>query len=232
MRAFDLTPAELRKAAGAGPGHVVLAVLGAALILVTVATLAGNRVDDRRADLTRITQEAAAARQQSAALAPYRRFATLAREREQAVRTLAAGRTDWSAVLREVSRAVPKGVWLTSMVGTTAPGVSVEGAGGSTGALRSSTPGPALEIAGCTRSQSDVARLIAALRAVPGVTRVALAQSEKGDSAGGAGGAGSGGGDCRQGSDRRPQFAMVVFLAPPTAAATDPAVPAAQGQAR
>ena len=52
------------------------------------------------------------------------------------------------------------------------------------------------------------------MRALPGVQRVTLSASEKADSGGGGGGQGGGSDDCRNGSDRFPQFAMVIFFQP------------------
>jgi hypothetical protein len=109
---------------------------------------------------------------------------------------------------------------------------------------------PAIELSGCTMSQEDVARYLARLRSIDGVTRVSLSSSQKADTAGaapatpapaGAAGAGASapqsGGDCRQGNDRIPQFEAVVFFERSTAKpstgtpAAGAAKPAAGGSA-
>ena len=101
----------------------------------------------------------------------------------------------------------PADAWLTSLTGTVAPGVSLEGASGQTGALRSALGVPAVEIVGCTTSQSKVARMMSRMRLIDGVTRVALNASEKNE------GASGGGSDCRGTSSKFPQFSIVIYFA-------------------
>jgi hypothetical protein len=126
--------------------------------------------------------------------------------------------------MRDLARALPEDVWLTSLVGTVSPGVTFEGGGsaGATGSLRSALPAPAIEMIGCTVSQSDVSRVLARLRTMHGVQRVSLASSEKSDSTTGPVVAGNGGGsgDCRNGDGRFPLFQVVVFFDAPKAAQT------------
>ncbi len=74
--------------------------------------------------------------------------------------------------------------------------------------------------------------MMSAMRRIDGVTRVSLESSEKSDEGGGDSGSagGEGGGnstDCRNGSDRFPQFKMTVFFTAPVAAT--PAAPAGTG---
>jgi len=253
MRAVNLIPVDERRGPGSAgrSGGAVYGVLGAlvvAVVALTAYVLVSNSVNDRRADLGRVTQEATAAEAQAAALRPYREFAALKAVRVATVSRLASSRFDWEGSMRELARVVPGNVWLTSFVGTVAPGISPgeSGSGGDTGTLRASTPVPAVELIGCTTSQDEVSRLMSRLRQVDGVTRVSLASSEKGESEGGgagpaSGGSGQGGsGDCRNGSSRYPQFQVVIFFGaeaeggpPPTGApgggagaAPSPAAPA------
>jgi Tfp pilus assembly protein PilN len=244
MKAVNLIPEDLRGFSGGGaqsgtPVYGLLGVLAALVVLVAAWALVDRQVADRKAEIVKVESEARAAEARAAQLAPYTTFARISKERVGTVRDVAASRFDWAGALREVSRLVPEGVYLTSMTGTTAPGVGIEG--GSGNPLRASMPVPALEIVGCAPGQEDLARLLPRLRAMGGVERVSLASSEKGEMSGGTGG-GGGSADCRQGTDTIPQFNLVVFFkaapaapaaaaagatTPAAAAATTPAAPAA-----
>ena len=238
MRAVNLIPDDLRRGSSAagrsGPAvYVLLGVLGVLVVLVTAWALTGRQVADRQSDLARAQVEAQAAEARAGALEPYARFAELRAKRVETVTSLSRSRFNWAYALREISRVVPGNVWLTALTGTVAPGVAVEGSttGGAT-SLRAALPVPAVELSGCSTSQKDVARYLARLRSVDGVTRVSLASSEKADEAGAAGASNSGdGGDCRQGSDQAPKFEAVVFFerstAKPAAGGTAGAAPAA-----
>lgn len=245
MKAVNLIPEDLRGFSGAGtqssaPVYGLLAVLAALVVLVAAWAIADRQVADRKAEIVKVESEARAAETRAAQLAPYTTYARLSKERVGTVREVAKSRFDWAGALREVSRLVPEGVYLTSMTGTTAPGVGIEG--GSGNPLRASMAVPALEIVGCTPGQEDLARLLPRLRSMGGVERVSLASSEKGEATGGSGG----GGDCRQGKDTIPQFNLVVFFkaapaapavaaagatTPAAAASTTPAQPAAPAAA-
>lgn len=234
MKAVNLIPPEARgrrgSKAGAGlaaPGapqglgaYTVLAVLALAVLMAGAWALTGRQINDRKADLVRTEQAAQAAESKAASLQPYTEFAALSRARTETLSGLIKGRFDWSHGLREVARVVPADVDLISLVGTTSPNSSVQGAAG--GSLRSALPVPAIDLIGCAKSQSHVARLLARLRAIDGVQRVSLASSEKSDSAA------PSDSDCRS-SIRMPQFQITTFfqaqdgLVPATAATAAPA---------
>jgi Tfp pilus assembly protein PilN len=242
MRAVILIPDDLRKARGgssrSGAGvYVLLGVLAAAVVMLSGWAVSSRQVTDTKAELDRVTAEASAAQQRASELKPYIEFARLSEKRVTTIRELSRNRFNWPYALREVSRVMPSDVWLTSLVGTVAPGVSIEGGSGSS--LRGTVAAPAVEITGCTTDQANVARFIARLRDVEGVTRVGLTSSEKSEQSG-AGGGGGGDGDCRAGSDKYPQFQLVAFFegkavaaatgtgaAPATAAAPAATPPAA-----
>jgi type IV pilus assembly protein PilM len=231
----NLLPPDERRAAGAGgrSGGAVYAVLGglaAAVLLLAVYVISGNQLTDKEQQVAALTVEADQAEQSAQRMAAYSDFAGLRQKRLETVRSLARSRFDWSHALAEISRTLPANVWLTSVNGSVAPG---EGGGG--GSLRTALALPAVEIVGCTTSQSNVARMMSAMRRIDGVERVTLESSEKADEGGKTGAApaetasgdeGSGGGtsDCRNGSDRFPQFKLTIFFAAPAA----PAAPAAQ----
>jgi Tfp pilus assembly protein PilN len=235
MKAVNLIPADERRGGAQGNGrtgagvYVVLGALGAVVVLLTVAMLAGRQVDAKRADLAKVRAETAVHQREVSRLAGFTEFATLRAQRQQTVTSLAKSRFDWADALREVARTIPRDTQLVSLTGTVAPGVGVEGGSGGD-PLRASLPVPAFELKGCTGSQADVARLIAAMRRIEGVQRVSLSSSEKTDQAGGGGGGAGGGGaaeDCRGGSSRVPAFSMTIFFEAPAAGTTTPGAPAA-----
>ena len=238
MRAVNLLPPDQRRGGdGSGVGtHVLLGVLAAVVVGVAAYVVTVNSVSSRRSELSRVAARATSSEQRAASLRPYRDFAALRQARVQTVASLAASRFDWERVMNQLSRALPADVWLTGLVGTVAPGVTIDGASstGDTGSLRSADPSPAVEIVGCTSSQSEVSRVMARLRLLTGVTHVSLSSSQKSDNSSGAssgGGSGSANAgtstDCRNGQDRFPQFHLVVFFAgpPATSGAASPATP-------
>jgi Tfp pilus assembly protein PilN len=222
MRAVNLIPTDQRRgmARGARPmgSYLVIAALAVVVVLASVYAMAGHKVSDRKAELARVTAQAQAAEARAAALAPYARFAALSQKRVATVTQLAQSRFDWAHVMHELGRVIPSDAWLTSMTGTVAPGTALEGASSTSGALRSALGVPAIELVGCTTSQSNVARMMSRMRLIDGVTRVGLQSSEKADIAPG----GGGGSDCRGNSAKFPQFSIVVYFAqqPSAGAAT------------
>jgi Tfp pilus assembly protein PilN len=229
MRAVNLIPEGERKGAGGAAGksggaaYVLLGALALFVVMAAAYTLSGKSVDEKKADLARVSQQADAAQARAAQLSAYTRFTDLRTKRVQTVSQLAQSRFDWAHALREVARVIPENAWLTQLVGTVTTGVNTSGGGTGAGALRNALPVPAIEISGCTTSQSSVAKVLARLRMIDGVQRVSLADSVKADVdgiGGGGSGGGAGGADCRAGNSRFPLFNAVVFFeARPSAAA-------------
>ena len=239
MRAVNLLPNDLRGAAPAAApssrperervegigAYVLLGALALCVAMLAVYVMASNNVKQKQADLAGVAAQATAAEKAAAKLKPYADFEAMAKARVETVRDLAAARFDWEQALRDLSRAVPGNIKLQSLNGD----MGLPGTTGSNGdPLRGSIQAPAISLAGCAPSQSAVARLMARLRAVDGVTRVSLSKSEKGD--------GQTETACI-GTNNPPQFSAVVFFersaalkqfAPPAAAAdaaTGPSVP-------
>jgi len=219
--------------------YVLLGALAVAVVAIFSYVLVQNSVSDRQAELTKVTRDANVAQAQAAALKPYSEFAQLSATRAQTVNSLANSRFDWEQAMRDLALVLPSNVWLTSFVGTVAPGISFgdtgAGSGSNTGTLRSSQPVPAVELVGCTDSQAEVARVLTRLRLVRGVTQVSLASSEKADAASSSGGGGGGGAagdtDCRHGSAKFPQFQVVAFFKPLPGAPGRAPAPGAAAQA-
>ena len=215
MRAVNLLTPELRssqKSSGAprpsamdakgGLGAFI--VLGAlALIVAGVAgyVLSTNVVGQKQSELAAVSAKNDATVQRAAQLKPYADFQTLARERASTVQALASARFDWEQSLRDLSRALPSNVYLSSITGTVGAGA---GSGGSGSGLRGAIgTAPALELSGCTKSQPAVATLMSRLRNVQGVTRVSLSKSEKATDVAASAGAGAGAvNPCGKGSPR------------------------------
>jgi Tfp pilus assembly protein PilN len=225
MRAVNLLTPELRssqKGSGAprpsamdtkgGLGAFI--VLGAlALVVAGVAgyVLSTNVLKQKQSDLAAVSAKNDATVKRAAELKPYEDFQTLARERASTVQALASARFDWEQSLRDLSRALPSNVYLSSLKGTvgsgggnSAPGSGIRGAIGGA---------PAIELAGCTRSQPAVATMMSRLRNVQGVTRVSLSKSEKASPLAGGGGLVN---PCGKGSP--PNFEVVVFFEKATVA--------------
>jgi Tfp pilus assembly protein PilN len=241
MKPVNLLPPELRgnaprkavsgvtspaepAAGGAGP-YMVLVALGVAVIAMAGYVLAGNSVKDRKAELAEVKAQQVAASSRVAALKPYADFQTLAVSRVATVQALAGSRFDWEQVLRDLSRALPSNVHLTGLSGSVGTDT---GAGGQ---IRSAITAPAISLQGCTKTHSDVARLMSSLRTVRGVTRVSLAKSDKESNGGTAApAAGVDGGTpaqtCPKGAP--PSFDLVVFFERSTAVPTNgPVAPGA-----
>jgi Tfp pilus assembly protein PilN len=187
MKAVNLLPNDQRGAAKAKPAgapkseptgsafgaFMVLGAMAFAVLAVAAYVLAGNTVKEREAELARVKAETTAVQSQLSALKPYADFQTIAAQRVATVTQLAQGRFDWEQALRDLSRAMPSDVRLKSLRG------SVAGSSGGGNNLRGALQSPAIELSGCTKSQSRVATLMSRLRAVRGVTRVSLSKSEK-----------------------------------------------------
>ena len=186
VRAVNLLPPDLRGASkttaelsvaseasgGAGP-FVVLGVLAACVAGVTGYVLAGNTVKQHQAELAEVTARQQAISSKVAALKPYADFDARAQARVQTVRDLAGSRFDWQQALNDVARAIPANVTLKTLNGDTS-----SGSGAADGSLRSAISSPAISLTGCAPGQRDVARLMARLHDVDGVTRVSLSKSD------------------------------------------------------
>jgi Tfp pilus assembly protein PilN len=187
-----------------GPlAYVIVGALVAAVIGVAVLVVTGNQISESKAEISQLESETAAVEARARALNAYTQFHAVSEQRAATITSLADSRFDWQRVMRELALVLPRDVWLTNLTGTANPNVSIDG-GGSI-ALRSTVPGPALELTGCASGQAAVARFIQALKEIDGVTRVGVQDS----SLNGSGSSGSGSSTCESGSSVA-QFQMVV----------------------
>lgn len=239
MRAVNLIPPEERRGARAplragALSYAVVAVLGLAVAGVTATVLTQNEIKDSESELKSLEAQQAVAEQRRAELAPYGEYASLSESRRATIASLAESRFDWQRVLRELALVIPDDVWLDSLSGAVAPGVAGGEGGGETGASDPSITGPSLLITGCGEGQIAVARFVAALRDIDGVTRVGMQRSELGDvSASDSSGSASSGGSSEDCQTREfiAAFDITIafdavpapeYAAVPSAAATEP----------
>ena len=214
MRPVNLIPPEARRGEKApmrtgALSYVIVAVLAAALLGVTGVVLTNNQISDRKAEKSGLESQLAEAEAQAMRVSSFANFASLQQAREQTVATLAQSRFDWERVLRELAIVIPEDVWLTHLTATASPAVQLDDSGSSSSSGSSvsgldSVQGPALQMEGCGDGHEAVARFLAALRDIDGVTRVSVLSSDRpdpssateGSSAGAAGSGGGASGEC------------------------------------
>ncbi|MCB0874886.1 MAG: hypothetical protein KDB46_01705 [Solirubrobacterales bacterium] len=239
MRPVNLIPPEERRGSTAPSrtgvlSYLVVGVLAVVLVAVSAIVLLGNKVDDKQAEVDSLEAQAVEAEARAEGLASYVSFQQMRESRAATIDSLAKSRFDWERVIRELSLVIPKQVWLSNLTGTVSPEVQIDD--GAAIGLRTSVPGPALELVGCARSQPAIAKLIAALHDIDGVTRVTAANGIKSDTTSDSTASSDSsdsvdtGGDCPRSA---PGFqAVAAFDAVPAVGAdVPPAVPPADGTA-
>ncbi len=212
MKAVNLIPAE--SAAGSGRSPVgVYALLGVLALLVAMSatyTLAGRSVDTKRGDLAAVTARAQSTESKATQYKRYTVFSQLRQSRVETVKKLAASRFDWAGAMHEVARTMPTGSWVSSIRATVDPSAQVAG---TADPLRAAIPSPAIELAGCAKTQQGVAGVVAALRGIAGVQRVSLSSSLKQEAADGGSASDSSG--PQQGCGSSTQFSLTIFFTAP-----------------
>lgn len=184
MRPVNLIPEEERtggvRPLRSGPtAYIVVGALVAALLGVTALVTTSNRISDLKAETTEIEANIATTAAKANELQAYVDFHMVREQRVSTVTSLADSRFDWERVMRELALILPDDVLVTSLTASASPGVSP--GGGAAIPLRSSIPGPALEINGCAKGHEGVAGFIQAIKDIDGVTRVAVPSSAQGE---------------------------------------------------
>ena len=235
MRPVNLIPPEERRGDRAPTrtgltAYAIVALLAVALVGVTATVLVANKVSDRKSEVAELEQQKQQVEAKAQRLEGYSQFASMRAARVATVKSLADSRFDWERVMRELSLILPSDVWLINLTGTASPDVEIED--GAEVQTRDSVTGPAMEIIGCGASQESVARFVAALRDIDGVTRVGVASSKLPDLAAGTGTATTteeNADDCRT-RDFIARFEIVIAFdqapVPQIAGATSPTTPA------
>lgn len=185
MRAVNLLPGAPRRGGrrsqAATPARALVPVgIVAGVLLIGGLTWWGvsarQDASERAEQITRTTASRDALRLE---LADFRALAYedgLRQARRGAVVSLAAGRTDWERLVRDVATVLPAGVWLTALEGTTdpAPAGDTASAGGAAGGGAST-----LSIDGVARGgQARVASTMVRLGSVAGLGEPRLVSSE------------------------------------------------------
>jgi Tfp pilus assembly protein PilN len=186
MRPVNLIPPEQRRGERAPlragfVSYAIVGVLALALLGVVGMVMAGNSISEKESELASLEARQVVADQRAQELAPYGEFASLAESRRATVADLADSRFDWERVLRELALVIPGDVWLDSLTGTVAPGVTLEAEGAAETVTDPSITGPSLQISGCATGQVAVAGFVAALKDIDGVTRVGMQESSLGE---------------------------------------------------
>jgi|1185.fasta_scaffold14204_2 Tfp pilus assembly protein PilN len=222
----DLGGARPEATGGAGP-FVLLGVLAACVAGVAGYVLTQNTIKQRQADFTAVTAQQQALAGKAEALRPFADFGTLANARVTTVKDLASSRFDWDQALRDLARAIPQDVTLKTLSG------NVSGNDG--GSVRGAISAPAITLDGCAPGQTQVARLMARLRGIDGVTRVSLSKSDvvANENAALTGTATERRNALPCGTGARPNFQVVAFFEKATnaAAAANPATSSASATA-
>ena len=182
MRPVNLIPQEDRRGGKAplrtGPlSYAIVAILVLALGAVTLLVLTGNKIADRKAEVASLQSQVDATQARADQLSTYTNFADLQQARQETVASLATSRFDWERALHELALVLPDDVWLISMTATAATDPS-SSTSSSTTAVDGVT-GPSLDINGCASGHEAVAKFLAALRDVDGVTRVTVLSSDR-----------------------------------------------------
>lgn len=196
MRPINLIPADQRRGASRGPGgrasmagYAALGALGVAVVCMLGVVVTSNKINSSTEELAELQADSQSERQVADALRPYGQFADMQRARMTQIETLAGSRFDWERPLRQLSKAIPRNVWLLSVSGSE-PGVEMDGGGGGDAAsLKENTTAPSFTLQGCTYSQHAVARMMTRMRNLDDVTEVHLAKSTRKDAADGGGAA-------------------------------------------
>jgi hypothetical protein len=233
MRAVNLIPGEQRGGASVGAGrsggaaYAVLALLAGFAVLAFMYGKASRTVSGDQSKANSLAAQAATDKAAAERLAPYTSFVALRKQREEAVTSLVDQRFDWAHAMHELGRVLTPQVSISSLtgqIGTVAGAAAASSSSSSsskTATVASATPAgavPIFQLAGCARTQKDVAQMLQRLRLIDGVAEVTLQSSTKGGSSG----AGSTGGGC---PPNAPVFSVSITYEPlPSAAQAAAAV--------
>jgi Tfp pilus assembly protein PilN len=184
VRPVNLIPQEDRRGGkaplrtGALP-YAIVAILVLALGAVTLLVLTGNKIADRKAEVASLQSQVDATQARADQLSTYTNFADLQQARQETVASLATSRFDWERALHELALVLPGDVWLTSMTASAATDPSATASASTSSAAVDGVTGPSLDINGCASGHEAVAKFLAALRDVDGVTRVTVLSSDR-----------------------------------------------------
>jgi Tfp pilus assembly protein PilN len=230
MKAVNLIPADQRRNSSVsgrsgGVVYVLMATLAGLVLLAGLYGLTAKSIDGKTTQIADATARANAADATAKSLAGYTDFSAARTQRTAAIKALADARVDWAHILSEVARTLPANSRLTTLHGSTAGtagtagGATVTASPATTSA--GSSPAPAIDLGGCTTSQTAVSTLMADLRRIDGVSDVTLSSSAKQSRTGAATSAGSTSASTSAGCGTNDTtFAMKLTFKAPVAGAT------------
>ena len=138
MRPINLIPVEQRRGACPRPGrthqlrrlHRCSARWAPPSLCVLAVVLTSNQINSKTEELAEIQGDSQQEKQVADALRPYGQFADLQRARMTQIKHASPpSRFDWERPLRQLSRAIPRNVWLLTVAATGSPGVEVDAGG-------------------------------------------------------------------------------------------------------
>ncbi len=193
MKPVNLVPQDQRRrtpSEGSGKGaHVLLGGLAVLLAMAVFYVLTANSITEKESQAEQARIEADQLEAQAATKNSFTDFAEIAQTRAASVASVASTRFDWERLMRELSRVMPEGSWLTSAsasvtgatdaASATAPAAPADPATAGAGA-----GGPSANLVGCIPKHSDVARTMVRLRQLHRVIDVELTQSSRADAEG------------------------------------------------
>ena len=180
MKAVNLIPSDQRRAKASGEmsggAYGVLGVLAVLLVMAVAYVMSTNSVNENKSKAAAARQEAVAAESKTKQLGSFTDFASIKDQRLAAVTAAAQTRFDWERFMRELSRVMPDGSWISN----TSASVTGEGVGTATAAADpAAVATPKANLVGCTPRQSEVARMMVRLEQMYRVTEVTLNESTR-----------------------------------------------------
>ena len=184
MNSVNLIPNEQRRAKASGEGsgkgaYVVVGLLAVFLVMAVAYVLTSNKVNENQSKAAAAEQQAIALEAQAAQLGSFTNFASIHDQRLASVVATAETRFDWERLMREVSLIMPEGSWLqktqASVLGDPV-NAGAQAAAAATGVATGPVT-PAANFVGCTKKQSEVAKLMVRMREMHRATDVKLNQS-------------------------------------------------------
>jgi len=184
------------------------------LAMAVFYVLTSNSVTEKENQAEAARIEADQLEAQAASKDDFIDFADIARTRAASVAAVASTRFDWERLMRELSRVMPEGSWLTSASAsaTGAPDGATDPAAAAAPAA-AGAGGPSANLVGCTPKHSDVARMMVRLRQLHRVVDVELVESTRED---------DGGTAAVDGCGRNTSFDLTVTFSPASPAAEAP----------
>jgi len=177
MKAVNLLPRS-QGVSGLATDRPKLLIAGAVVAIAAMgiwAFSANQSADNAAAQLRTAQVQKVVLDQQVAALSVYSQRQQTIAAQEQVIDELAAGRTNWERLVRDVITVLPTGVSVSAINGTLP--TTATGPSGTAGAINTSAP-QGIHIVGDAFTQTEVAVTLARLATIPGFGTPRLGQSQ------------------------------------------------------